>query len=370
MRSAACSTSASLGARRSGATARAETLWAHMQEEPAPLKDHAALDPVLRKALAKDREDRYSSCAELIDATATALGLVAPTVRRPLVRPGVRRRVPLILAGGLLLLAAVIALAIVALTSGDGAGAEAIGNGVAAIDPTDGGIDSFTESRTAPGNVAVGEGGVWVLNNEERTVSRIDPETGEVAKTVRTWGVHSELAVGAGALWVGTAGGAGESTGANATVRVSRLDPDSGRVTRTVRLRGDEGVYPVAGAPRIAVGAGAVWAANPDGSVSRIDAATGRIVATIEADASAWTIAAGDEGVWFLGSEGDYPTAVTRINPRTNRVTQRIPAGGNDLAGLAVGAGSVWAAANDEGVVWRIDPQRPPLLRSIDVGKG
>jgi branched-chain amino acid transport system substrate-binding protein len=44
--------------------------------------------------------------------------------------------------------------------------------------------------------------------------------------------------------------------------------------------------------------------------------------------------------------------------------------GANNLAGVAVGAGSVWAAANDEGLVWRIDPQRPPLLRTIDVGKG
>ena len=61
-----------------------------------------------------------------------------------------------------------------------------------------------------------------------------------------------------------------------------------------------EGVYPVAGAPRIAVGAGAVWAANPDGSVSRIDPESGRLVATIEARFRAWTIAAGGEGVWFL----------------------------------------------------------------------
>ena len=264
----------------------------------------------------------------------------------------------------------VVALVIVALTGGDGAEAEPIGNGVAAIDPTDGGVDSFTESRTAPGNVAVGEGGVWALNNEERTVSRIDPETGEVTKTFRHPGGPQRARRWSGGRSGSGPRGAGEATGSNATVRVSRLDPDSGRVTRTVRLRGDEGVYPVAGAPRIAVGAGAVWAANPDGSVSRIDPKTGRIVATIDTDASAWTIAAGDEGVWFLGSDDNDHGAVTRIDPRTNRVTQRIPVGANNLVGVAVGAGSVWAAASDEGVVWRIEPQRPPLLRTIDVGKG
>jgi ABC-type branched-subunit amino acid transport system substrate-binding protein/DNA-binding beta-propeller fold protein YncE len=340
----------------------AETLWAHMQEEPPPLKGHAALDPVLRKALAKDREDRFKTCAELIEAAAPALGLQAP--RRPLAPARLRRRGRRLLAAGLFLLAAVVALAIVALTGGDDTGAEPLGNGVAAIDPPDGDVASFTESRTPPGNVAVGEGAVWVLNNEERTVSRIDPETKEVSQTFDTPGVPSELAAGEGALWIGNTGGGDFS---NATVSVSRLDPDSGRVTRTVRLRGDEGVYPVAGAPRIAVGAGAVWAANPDGNVSRIDPESGRLVATIEARSGAWTIAAGREGVWFLAF--DDPPAVRRIDPRTNRVAETIPIAASGLLGVAVGAGSVWAAAQNEGLLWRIEPGTK-FTRSIDVGKG
>ena len=32
-------------------------MWAHMQEQPPPLRGHPRLDPVLRKALAKDREE-------------------------------------------------------------------------------------------------------------------------------------------------------------------------------------------------------------------------------------------------------------------------------------------------------------------------
>jgi ABC-type branched-subunit amino acid transport system substrate-binding protein/DNA-binding beta-propeller fold protein YncE len=339
----------------------AETLWAHMQEEPPPVKGHAALDPVLRKALAKDREDRYRTGAELIEAAAPALGLQAP--RRPLAPARLRRRGRRLLAAGLFVLAAVVALAIVALTGGDDTGAEPLGNGVAAIDPADGDVTSFTESRTPPGNVAVGEGAVWALNNEERTVSRIDPETKEVSQSFDTPGVPSELAAGEGALWIGNAGGGDFS---NATVSVSRLDPDSGRVTRTVRLRGDEGVYPVAGAPRIAVGAGAVWAANPDGSVSRIDPESGRLAATIETESPAWTIAAGEEGVWFLDFE---EPRVTRIDPRTNRVAETIPIAASGLLGVAVGAGSVWAAAENEGLLWRIEPGTK-FTRSIDVGKG
>ena len=345
----------------------AETLWAHMQEEPPSLRDHRGLDPVLQKALAKDQEDRYGSCAELIDAAADALGLArAPrAARRAIVPPAVRRHGRAILAGGLLLLAATIALAIVALTGGEDGTVGPIGNGVAAIDPADGSVTSFTESEAPPGNVAVGEGGVWVLDNEAQTVSRIDPDTKEVTETFDTPGLPSELAVGEGALWVGIAGGRG---GTNATVRVARMDPDNGRVTRTTKLRGDEGVYPVAGTPRLAVGEGAVWAANPDGSVSRIDPKSGRLVATIETKQLAWTIAAGDGGVWFLGLDG--PTGVTEVDTRRNRVGRTIPVGASNLMGVAVGGGSVWAAADQEGVLWRLIPEQSPVTRTIDVGRG
>jgi ABC-type branched-subunit amino acid transport system substrate-binding protein/DNA-binding beta-propeller fold protein YncE len=344
----------------------AETMWAHIRDQPAPLGDHLRLTPVLRKALAKDREKRYATCAELIDVASKALGIGAQRApRRPLVPVAVRQRARLILAGGLCLLAAVIALAIVALTSTDDARIEPLGNGVAAIDSAGGEVVSFNESRTAPGNIAVGEGAVWVLNNEDQTVSRIDPETKEVTETFKTAGLPSELAVGEGALWIGNAGGRGET---NVMVSVSRMDPDSGRITETARLQGEGFGLPLAGAPRLAVGAGAVWAVNPDGSVTRIDPQSGRIVDRIETGRGAWTIAAGDEGVWFL--DADDSSAVIKIDPRTNRVTHRIAVGANSLLGLTVGAGSVWAAANEEGVVWRIEPGRPSLERTIDVGVG
>jgi ABC-type branched-subunit amino acid transport system substrate-binding protein/DNA-binding beta-propeller fold protein YncE len=350
----------------------AEILWAHMQEQPAPLRGYPRLDPVLRKALAKDREHRYGSCTELIDTAADALGLTAPTrARRQRAPPGLLRRGRAILAAGLFLLAAVIALMIVALTGGDDSSTEPIGNGVAAIDPADGSVAAFTESRTAPGNVAVGEGAVWALNNEDQTVSRIDPETHEITRTFKTRGVPSELAVGEGALWIGNAGGRGAT---NATVSISRMDPDSGRITRTVRLRGDRGVYPVAGAPRLAVGAGAVWAIHPDGSVARIDPESGRLVATIEEKFRAWTIAAGEEGVWYLREEGPLgeqgPPAVTKLDPRTNRIARTIRVGNNSTDGVAVGAGSVWVLETEPGLLWRIEPGRQPIRRTIDVGPG
>jgi ABC-type branched-subunit amino acid transport system substrate-binding protein len=342
----------------------AETMWAHMQEQPAPLRGHPKLDPVLKKALAKEKDERYAGCGELIDAAYGALGLVAPA-RFALARPALVSRRRAILVAGVLLLAGSIVAGVLALTSGGDA--KPLRNGVAAIDAADGSITSFTESEAPPGNVAVGEGGVWVLDNEAKTVSRIDPDTKELTETFDTPGVPSELAVGDGALWVGIAGGRGEG-GTNATVSVARMDPDDGRVTATARLPGNEGVYPVAGTPRLAVGEGAVWAVNPDGSVSRMDPKSGRVVATIETKNLAWTIAAGDGGVWYLGLDG--PTGVTEIDTRRNQQGRTIPVGASGLMGVAVGGGSVWAASDQDGVVWRIVPERPPITRTIDIGRG
>ncbi len=346
----------------------AETLWAHMQDEPPSLRGHPALDPLLGKALAKDREQRYKSCAELTDAAATTLGLATPPAarRRPPSRALRRRpRARTILAAGLFLLAAAIAAAILSLTTGEEGRVEPLGNGVVAIDPAKAEVVSLTESNSLPGNVAAGEGAAWFVKDGEDTISRIDPETKEVTGTVETPGTPGSLATGEGALWVGNGGGRFVTT----TVSVSRIDPRSNRVTHTLELPGTTGdnllASPNTGFAQIAVGAGAVWARNPDDTISRIDPDTGGLVDTIDVAAS--TIAAGKEGVWFV--PWDRPS-VQRIDPRTNRVVQTIPIGANSLPAIAVGAGSVWATAENEGLVWRIEPGERPVTRTIDVGVG
>ena len=79
----------------------AETLWAHMQEEPPPLHGYPALDPVLRKGLAKDKDERYETCAELIEAARAALDVGSSAgVRRPCrTGPDARRRRTILAAG-------------------------------------------------------------------------------------------------------------------------------------------------------------------------------------------------------------------------------------------------------------------------------
>jgi ABC-type branched-subunit amino acid transport system substrate-binding protein/DNA-binding beta-propeller fold protein YncE len=341
----------------------AETLWAHMQEQPPPLKGFAALDAVLRKALAKDRDERYSTCSALIEAAAQALGLGEPRrARRPRAPTSLRGRARMILAGGLVLLVAAMAAAIAALTGG-GSDIEPVGNGVAALDAAGDRVASFTATPTAPSNVAVGEGGIWVLSQDDRTVARIDPETKAVVKEFRTRGVPVDIAAGAGAVWLATAQGDSRF--------VSRVDPRTAEVTRRTAVRSGEfqGNLPFQNwnwaYPGIAVGAGAVWVINDDRTVSRLDPASGRRVATIDVDAT--TIAAGEEGVWFVS--GDDLRSVGRIDPETNRAGRRIRVTSN-LSAIALAAGSIWASAEADGVVWRIEPDASRIPRTIDVGVG
>ena len=351
-----------------------ETLWAHMQEQVVPLRDHPALTPVLQKGLAKERTERYASCAELIEEARRALGLATRSARRSRIPAVLVRRRRAILAAGLLVLAATTAAAIVAMTQG-GPRPPPVGNGVLAIDAANARLGSFTAARSAPSNIAVGDGAVWALSTEDDTVSRIDAATKRVVKTFKTGGRPSDLAAGAGALWVGNGGG--DFIGGTGhlgshvytTVSVSRVDPDSTEVTRTVKLpdHGEDTQPPSVGFPQLAVGAGAVWAIDPDPSVSRIDPRSGRIIATIDARVVPSTIAAGPEGVWFLSWQSG---SVMRIDPRQNRVAQTVPIGSDFLSGIAVGAGAVWVTSPEEGLLWRIEPGPRAITRSIDVGVG
>jgi branched-chain amino acid transport system substrate-binding protein len=295
-----------------------------------------------------------------------------PPVPQPVVpgfwaRARARPRALLLLAAGTAVLVTSLVAAVLELRGGDNAPL-AVGNAVAAIDPA-GRVLSYTDVGTSPSNVAVGEGAVWVLNADDQTVSRIDLDTREIVKTFGTGQTPTDIAVGEGAVWVGNAAVERGRT-VDYTASISKVDPESALVTRTIPLSeptpGLPGNAVVPGASQLAIASGSLWAINPNSTVSRIDPGSGDVIARVPVRAGA-AIAADQDDVWVI--DDDF-ASVTRIDARTNRSGQTIEVGASFLADIALGDGSVWVTAPQEGLVWRIEPRPQPIERTISVGRG
>jgi YVTN family beta-propeller protein len=288
-----------------------------------------------------------------------------------------RRRVPsparprlglIVTAGGALILAAAAAAVVLALTrSAEGHIASVVaGNSLAAVDPETGRVVAEIPVGATPTAVAVGAGGVWVLNADDQTISRVDPKT----KDVRTLGIGAtptDVAAGAGGVWIGNGGKLARAQFAGTTaVAVTQLDQRTGAVRTTVPLSQAGSSRSNLASNHIALAGNAVWAIAPDFALVRIDPRRGVVTAVSRAVTGA-AVAAGRGGVWVLYDDG---TSLARVDPRAGRPSARIRVPAVGLSALAVGAGSVWATDPYQGTLWRIEPGARSVQRTIDVGVG
>lgn len=181
------------------------------------------------------------------------------------------------------------------------------------------------EEMTLPPNtpLAFGHRSVWAVRNG-RTVTRIDPEAGKVVAALSLGNGPRALAAGAGAIWVVD----------EIDNSVTRIDPASANaVTATTPV----GQGPTA----VAVGAGAVWVANTqDGTVARINPRSGAAMATIPVGERPTGIAVGDGAVWVANN---LSGTVSRIDPATNRVAATV-AVGEAPYGVTISRGLVWVS--------------------------
>ncbi len=350
-------------------------VYAHLSE-PAPVATAICpglpreLDSVFVRAMAKDPGERYGSCGELVTAFAEACGVgqsgaaataVAPAAPRP--RPGRT----LLVAGLLILAAAAVAAVLVARRhdAGQPAGSPAPSqDAVAVLDPVTLHVLDRVAAGATPSSATAGGGAVWVLNTDDQTITRLDPKTHAVVRTFGIGATPFDLAFGAGALWVTTGVTATTPYTGGVAAAVTKVDPATNSPAATIEL-------PPAKAPpaapsgrgQIAFGSGAVWVVDPDGSVVRIDPATTRV--TPIPRIAAFAVATGDGAVWTLGSDG-----LRRIDPSTNRPSPLIPLQTAGATSMAVGAGAVWVADPERGLVVRVDPGPPVQTQTITTALG
>lgn len=108
---------------------------------------------------------------------------------------------------------------------------------------------------TDPWSLAFGEGAVWVRSasfSSDNLLTRIDPQTNEVTGRLRVSRETGEVAVGEGYVWVTNA----------ATNSLLRVDPRSMKVKQELTV----GASPWG----LVVAEGSVWVANYDGTISRV----------------------------------------------------------------------------------------------------
>jgi YVTN family beta-propeller protein len=309
-----------------------------------------------------------------------------------------------------LLLAAALAVALAAaivavlLTHDDDAEPIVVApNSVGIIDPETNEVVDAIEVGDSPGPIAAGQGSLWVVNLNDRTLTKIASRTrsvvGLVALPVATGRETPPLLVAAAAddVWVWAC-----------HVTLYRVDPASIQIVQRLEIFRDVGVFPgftcaVAaeegsvwvplGYPRaevlhveatpdapaaiaerfparlgsrsaMAIGLGSIWLAAGSGPVRRLDPATGRITATVRLGSGPKAMVVGRDAAWISNSDED---SVTRIDPRTNSVVRSISVG-SDPVSVAVSPDAVWVANSGDGTVSRIDPETNEVAETIHVG--
>jgi DNA-binding beta-propeller fold protein YncE len=124
------------------------------------------------------------------------------------------------------------------------------------VDPGSDQVGKSIKVASSIRGVAYGLGALWVLDDFDETVLKLDPTTGTNLDTFPVAGNPVAIAAGLGSVWVADASGT-----------LTRLDPFTGAPTGPIRV----GQNPT----DIATGLGAVWVTNQgDGTISRIDPIT------------------------------------------------------------------------------------------------
>ena len=133
---------------------------------------------------------------------------------------------------------------------------------VTRVDPHTNLVVETIEVGKTPRFIAAGGGAVWSLNQGDGSVSRIDPATNKVVATIEVGvpGRGGDIAVGEGSVWVTAF-----------EYPLSRIDPSTNTVVQQFTGKGGDAVR---------VGLGSVWLSNLEaGNVWRIDPR--RVLATL-----------------------------------------------------------------------------------------
>ncbi len=188
--------------------------------------------------------------------------------------------------------------------------------------------------------VAAGQGAVWVTGG--LGVRKIDLTTGTRYGVV--YNNCSGVAIGENAIWVGD----------NQNPQLLKIDPETRRVVATVKLEGKPS--------EIAYGHGTVWVILSDkNEVVGIDPNTHQVVTTLSSNAFIHGLAVDPTRVWHT-----HPYALNYYEPASLGSGGFSIA--NPPAQIEFYAGSLWVSSPNEGLITRINPEDQGVISVIDLG--
>lgn len=385
--------------------AEVATLWAHIQDPPPRIEPERpevppGIDDVVARAMAKLPGDRYASAGELASDFRECVSRAHhKPIRRKRWRPAAERRRRRIGAGVATLIVLAAGIGVFGLTRPGPPIVPGV-NTLAGIDAASRSFEVAIDVGDGPNGVAVGEGSVWVISQDDRVIQRIDPDAEDQISPKSTNGPPTGVAAGEGAAWVSTglsgesggsrvqqvnlntndvtplpfdapSGGQAIATGAGWVWltdpnrdRVWQIDPTTEDVVAKISVGDGTGK---AGPDAIAVVEGAnpvVWVANAQGaSISRIDVNDTGHVETFPMPAAPDGIAADPTTVWVTSQATDR---VYRLNASDGSIEQEIVAPDGPVA-VAIGPDGPWVCSYVAGVVSRIDPSTDRVAERLIV---
>jgi streptogramin lyase len=121
------------------------------------------------------------------------------------------------------------------------------------VNPYNTEVEEIVAVGSRPGRVAIGEGGVGVLNGDG-TVTRVDPKTNKVAATVTIGGetAGGDIAAGAGSVWVSLPG-----------APIVRIDPRTNRAVQRFTGEGGGAILVAHGSLWVAAAPQVTWRVDP-----------------------------------------------------------------------------------------------------------
>jgi len=204
---------------------------------------------------------------------------------------------------------------------------------------------SIPLATSAPYNIWMGGGSVWVADDAGGRLLRVSPATSRVLARLPVGDGPADMVFSASSAWA-----------INHRDRsLVRVDLATNAVTRVATIPGD--------APeRMALLAGSLWITGRGTDLLEVDPATGDVRSTVEIGASGIDVVASGSALWVPTRSAavdptGFPTmlALRKVTAATGAVATRATSVGRiDVHGLQYGAGGVWLADNRAGTLFRL----------------